>query len=142
MNLTCVVLVAAHRDSTGSDDKLTVYVGEPATTVFLPISHPDGMDQIEVIRIGNFLGDLNLTNGTLGSDGFVLGQNPMLYQVKRRPGGGHPTFDEFEYKAGCERAGFSPNPRRNQSSTIKKNAIPKNAPTTPRLKYDMSETYD
>lgn len=39
-------------DSTFGNDELTVYVDDPALVIFLPISHPDGLDLIKEIQIG------------------------------------------------------------------------------------------
>lgn len=39
-------------DSTCWNDELTVYVDDPPLVIFLPISHPDGLDLFKEIQIG------------------------------------------------------------------------------------------
>jgi hypothetical protein len=76
--------------------KLTVYVGDPARVIFLPISHPDGLDKIKEIHIGPVNGELNLTNATV--DGTIQkGKNPIVYQAKKGSDAAKLKKDEFTY---------------------------------------------
>ena len=87
-----------HRlDSTRGTKKLTVYVDDPAQVIFLPISHPDGLDQIKEIQIGSVKGELNLTNSTVDGTGIMKGKNPIAYRAKKGSAAAREGRDTFTY---------------------------------------------
>ena len=76
---------------------MTVYVDDPAQVVFLPISHPDGLDQIKEIQIGSVKGELNLTNSTVDGTGIKKGKNPITYRAKKGSAAAREGSDTFTY---------------------------------------------